>query len=71
MEDKKRRTIQDRMDDCEGIEFHFSSNEKDEGENDDSFLVGAIDKITKGIKELEGKWYEREMKESDEEDSNA
>lgn len=71
MEDKKRRTIQDRMDACEGIEFHFSSNKKDEGENDNSFLVGAIDKIIKGVEELEGKWDEREMKESDEEDSNA
>lgn len=53
MEDKKRRTIQDRMNDYEGIEFYYSSNEKDEGENDDSFLVGAIDKITKGVEELE------------------
>lgn len=53
MEDKKRRTIQDRMNDCEGIEFHFSSNKKDEGENDNSFLVGAINKIIKGVEELE------------------
>lgn len=53
MEDKKRRTIQDRMDDYEGFEFDFSSNEKDEGENDNSFLVGAINKIIKGVEELE------------------
>ena len=54
MEDKKRRTIQDRMDDCSSFEFDYSSNKKDEGENDDSFLVGAIDKIIKGVEELEG-----------------
>ena len=53
MEDKKRRTIQDRMDDYEGFEFDYSSNEKDEKGDDDSFLVGAIDKITKGVEELE------------------
>jgi hypothetical protein len=53
MEDKKRRTIQDRMDDYEGFEFDFSSNEKDEKGDDDSFLVGVIDKITKGVEELE------------------
>lgn len=50
MEDKKRRTIQDRMDDYEGFEFDHSSNEE---ENDDSFLVGAINKIIKGAEELE------------------
>lgn len=50
MEDKKRRTIQDGMDDYEGFEFDHSSNEE---ENDDSFLVGAINKITKGVEELE------------------
>lgn len=59
MEDKKRRTIQDRMNDYEGIEFYYSSNEKDEGENDDSFLVGAIDKITKGVEELEDEGTEK------------
>lgn len=53
MEDKKRRTIQDRMDACEGIKFYYSSNKKDEGENDNSFLVGAINKIIKGVEELE------------------
>ncbi|OKZ21384.1 MAG: hypothetical protein BHV81_00395 [Butyricimonas synergistica] len=71
MENKKRRTIQDRMNDCEGIKFYYSSNKKDERENDNSFLVSAIDKVIKGVEELESKWDEREMKESDEEDSNA
>lgn len=38
------------MDDYEGFEFDHSSNEE---ENDNSFLVGAINKITKGVEELE------------------